>query len=92
MKLKINLLFTTALAVVFSAWLGVAATNETYTVNVNNGWMVFTNAIAISKCLGDGTNQSHCILIRYVGQYGTGTNDFHAWRVPVTVKTNRVAK
>lgn len=90
MKSKLTLLTATALAVASSVLLGVAATNETYTVNA--GGMVFTNAIAVSTCVGDGKKPTHCTLIRYVGQYGIGTNDFHAWMVPVTVTTNRVRK
>ncbi len=90
MKSKINIRTATALAVACSVLLGVAATNETYTVNA--GGMIFTNAIAVSKCPGDGKLPSNCTLIRYVGQYGIGTNDFHAWMVPVLVTTNRVRK
>lgn len=44
MKTRTKLTSATALAVAISVLLGIGATNETYTVNVNNGWMVFTNA------------------------------------------------
>ena len=92
MKSKTNIRTATALAVACSVLLGVAATNGPYTVNVANGAMVFTNVVSVSKCPGNGTNSPDpdCILIRYVGQYGVGTNEFHAWRVPLTATKNRV--
>jgi hypothetical protein len=70
------------------ALLSVAATNQTYTVKCKEIGLTLTNVVSVGPCPQslDGT----CQLVRYC-DYG-GTNDFHAWLVPLVVSTNKASK